>query len=98
MSAGTICDLVFTTDGTAFSPHVVTLEATREVVEREASGIMTFGTSLCASMQPLEALSRCTTCGETVSVNLPGNPVAVGQMLDVLVPLLLYAVEDVKGL
>ncbi len=97
---GTVCDLIFTTGGTGFSPRDVTPEATREVIEREASGLMTFTTSLCASMQPLAALSRCTAGirGETVIVNLPGNPAAVGQMLDILVPLLLHAVKDVKGL
>jgi len=31
-------------------------------------------------------------------VNLPGNPAGVGQVLNVLVPLLLHAIKDVKGL
>jgi len=97
---GNSCDLIFTTGGTGFSPRDVTPEATREVIEREASGLMSFATSLCANIQPLAALSRCTAGirGETVIVNLPGNPAGVGQMLDILVPILMHAVKDVKGL
>ena len=61
---------------------------------------MSFATSLCANIQPLAALSRCAAGirGETVIVNLPGNPAGVGQMLDILVPILMHAVKDVKGL
>lgn len=97
---GSSCDLIFTTGGTGFSPRDVTPEATREVIEREASGLMSFTTSLCANIQPLAALSRCAAGirGETVIVNLPGNPAGVGQMLDILVPILLHAVKDVKRL
>jgi molybdopterin adenylyltransferase len=94
------CDVIFTTGGTGFSPRDVTPEATQEVIEKEASGLMTFVTAQCARIQPLAALSRgkAGICGETIIVNLPGNPGGVGQVLDVLVPLLLYAIKDLKGL
>lgn len=97
---GPTCDIIFTTGGTGFSPRDITPEATQEVIEKEAPGLMTFVTAQCAAIQPLAALSRGTAgiCGETIIVNLPGNPAGVGQVLDVLVPLLLHAVKDVKGL
>lgn len=94
------CDVIFTTGGTGFSSRDVTPEATQEVIDRDASGLMTFVTAQCAKIQPLAALSRgiAGICGETIIVNLPGNPRGVGQVLDVLVPLLLHAIKDVKGL
>jgi Molybdopterin biosynthesis enzymes len=97
---GPVCDIVFTTGGTGFSDRDVTPEATLDVIEKEAPGLMSFVTNLCASTQPLAPLSRGTAgiCEETIVVNLPGNPGGVGQVLDILVPLLLYAVRDVKGL
>ena len=97
---GPTCDVIFTTGGTGFSPRDITPEATREIIEKEASGLMTFVTAQCAVIQPLAALSRGVAgiCGETLIVNLPGNPAGVGQVLDILVPLLLHAVKDIKGL
>lgn len=97
---GPVCDIIFTTGGTGFSSRDVTPEATLDVIEKEAHGLMSFVLSKCADTQPLAALSRGTAgiCKETVIVNLPGNPAGVGQVLDILMPLLLYAVKDVKGL
>jgi len=92
------CDIIFTTGGTGFSPRDITPEATQEVIDKEASGLMTFVTAQCASIQPLAALSRGTAgiCDKTIIANLPGNPNGVGQVLDVLVPLLVHAVKDLK--
>jgi gephyrin len=95
---GTQMDIIFTTGGTGFSSRDVTPEATQEVLERECNGLMTFVLSECASLQPLAALSRGTAgiCDMTLIVNLPGNPNGVGQCMDVLMPLLLHAVKDLK--
>ncbi len=95
---GSGMDIIFTTGGTGFSPRDVTPEATLQVIERECSGLMSFVAAECASIQPLAALSRGTAgiCGRTIIANLPGNPNGVGQCLDILVPLLLHAVKDLK--
>jgi gephyrin len=97
---GPTCDIIFTTGGTGFSARDITPEATNEVIEKDASGLMTFATAQCSAIQPLAALSRGVAgiCGGTLIVNLPGNPAGVGQVLDILVPLLLHAIKDIKGL
>ena len=95
-----VCDVIFTTGGTGFSSRDVTPEATKLVIERECKGLMTFVLSECSKVQPLAALSRGTAgvTGKTIIVNLPGNPDAVSEILNILFPLLLHAVKDLQQL
>ena len=95
----TSCDLIFTTGGTGFSPRDVTPEATRSVLDRESHGLMAYVSSECSEGQPLAALSRGTAGmrGNTLIVNLPGSPAGVRQTMNVLFPLLLHAVNDIKS-
>ena len=94
----TSCDLIFTTGGTGFSPRDVTPEATRSVLDRESHGLMAYVSSECSEGQPLAALSRGTAGmrGNVLIVNLPGSPAGVRQTMNVLFPLLLHAVSDIK--
>jgi len=93
------CDLIFTTGGTGFSPRDVTPEATVAILDRECRGLMSFCSAECSALQPLAALSRgCAgVCGQTIVVNLPGNPSAIGQIVDILFPLLIHAVKDLQA-
>jgi len=93
------CDVIFTTGGTGFSPRDVTPEATLAILDRECRGLMPFCFAECSLVQPLAALSRGSAgvCGQTIVANLPGNPVAIAQVIDILFPLLLHAVKDLKG-
>lgn len=92
-------DLVLTTGGTGFAPRDVTPEATRQAVDRECPGLMAFVTNECTSQQPLASLSRGTAGirGKCLVANLPGNPKGVGEIVPVLLPLALHAIQDLKA-
>jgi molybdopterin adenylyltransferase len=91
-------DLIFTTGGTGFGPRDVTPEATREILDRECPGLMTFVTTECSQQQPLASLSRGTAgvAGHSLIVNLPGNPKGVGEIMPILLPVILHAVHDLQ--
>lgn len=90
------CDLIFTTGGTGFSTRDVTPEATLGVLERECQGLMSYASIVLTAKQPLATLSRAAagTRGNTLIVNLPGNPLGATQVVEILLPLLLHAVKD----
>ena len=92
-------DLVLTSGGTGFAPRDVTPEATRSVLDREAPGIAEAMRAETARLQPLAWLSRAVAGqrGTTLVVNLPGNPKAVRECLDVLVPMLPHALKLSAG-
>jgi molybdenum cofactor synthesis domain-containing protein len=91
--------LILTTGGTGFSPRDVTPEATNLVVDSVCEGLLTFCTMECAKRQPLAALSRGSAGirGNSLIVNLPGNPKGVQEIIPVLLPLALHAVADLCG-
>lgn len=87
------CNLILTTGGTGLAPRDVTPEATSEVVERPAPGIVELLLRSALAVEPLAALSRATAGvrGGTLIVNLPGRPKAVRENLATLMPLLPHA-------
>jgi molybdenum cofactor synthesis domain-containing protein len=91
--------LVLTSGGTGLAPRDVTPEATRAVIDREAPGIAEAMRAQTARIQPLAWLSRAVagTRGSTLVVNLPGNPKAVRECLDVLAPMLPHALKLSSG-
>lgn len=92
-------DLVITSGGTGLSPRDVTPEATRAVIDREAPGFAEAMRVETAKIQPLAYLSRAVAgqLGTTLVINLPGNPKAVRQCLDVLLPMLPHAIKTSAG-
>ncbi len=92
-------DLVISTGGTGLAPRDVTPEATRSVLDREAPGLAEAMRSQTAQIQPLAWVSRAVAGqrGRTLIVNLPGNPKAVRECLDVLLPLLPHALAQSAG-
>jgi molybdopterin adenylyltransferase len=92
-------DLVLTSGGTGLAPRDVTPEATRAVIDREAPGIAEAMRAQTAQFQRLAWLSRAVagTRGRSLVINLPGNPKAVRECLDVLTPMLPHALKLASG-
>src|SRR5712692_7697039 len=92
-------DLILTTGGTGFAPRDVTPEATRAVIEREASALV--HAMIAASLQktPHAMLTRMVAGirGQTLIVNLPGSPKAARENLETILPALPHAMELLKG-
>ena len=88
-------ELILTSGGTGFAPRDVTPEATRAVIERDAPGIAEALRAESLKVTRHAMLSRAVAGlrGSTLIVNLPGNPKAVAENLDVLLPVLPHALD-----
>ncbi len=88
LCGGNACDLILTTGGTGPGKRDVTPEATRAVLERELPGFGEIMRVTTFPIAPTSILSRSTagTRGNTLIVNLPGNPKAIGECLPLLIP------------
>lgn len=92
-------DLILTTGGTGFAPRDVTPEATRTVLEREAPGIAEAlrAESLKVTRHAMLSRGVAGIRGRTLIINLPGNPKAIRENMDVLLPVLPHALELLTG-
>lgn len=87
--------LILTTGGTGFAPRDVTPEATKAVIERETPGIAEALRAESLKITRHAMLSRGVAGirGRTLIINLPGNPKAVKESLDILLPVLPHALD-----
>ena len=92
-------DVIITTGGTGLSPRDVTPEATLSVVDRVVPGLAETMRAESLKKTPMAMLSRAVAGarGSCLIINLPGNPKAVRECLEPVVPALPHAVETLKG-
>ncbi len=88
-------DVILTTGGTGFSPRDITPEATQMVIERPVPGLAEAMRAASLRITPHAMLSRAIAGirGRTLIVNLPGNPNAALENLQVILPILPHAVQ-----
>ena len=92
-------DLVLTTGGTGLSPRDVTPEATRSIVERDASGIQEYIRAQSFNRFPRAALSRgvAGVRASTLVINLPGSTSGVSDALAALNEIIEHAIDVLGG-
>lgn len=93
------CSLIITTGGTGITPRDITPEATREVIEKELPGFAELMRLESYKIKKTAILSRavCGVRGRSLIMNLPGNPSAIKQCLDVVYEALIEALAHLNG-
>ena len=91
-------DLLLTSGGTGFSQRDVTPEATKEVIEKEASGIVEFIRNQTGIKNQNVYLSRavCGVLSNTIILNLPGSPEGALESFKIAEDILLHAISVLK--
>jgi len=92
-------DLVLTTGGTGLGPRDVTPEATRSILDIEASGISEALRFETLKNTPMAMLSRGVSGVRSgcLIVNLPGSPKAIAECLDGVFAAIPYCVDLIGG-
>jgi molybdenum cofactor synthesis domain-containing protein len=99
LSDGRQASLVLTTGGTGFSERDITPEATIEVCDRLARGIVEAIRAYSMTITKRAMLSRAESGirGKTLIVNLPGSPKAVRESLEYILPELSHGLAILRG-
>jgi molybdenum cofactor synthesis domain-containing protein len=93
-------DVAVTTGGTGLTPGDMTPEMTRRVLDREIPGIPeALRAAGAAAGVPSAILSRglAGVANRTLIVNLPGSTGGVRDGMNVLRPVLIHAVDQIRG-
>jgi molybdenum cofactor synthesis domain-containing protein len=92
-------DVVVTSGGTGITPTDRTPDVTRAILDYEIPGIAEAVRAYSRDRVPTSALSRglAGVAGRTLVVNLPGSTGGARDGLAVLTPILVHAVEQLRG-
>jgi molybdopterin adenylyltransferase len=92
-------DVILTTGGTGFAQRDVTPEATRSVIQREASGLAEAMRAASSAKSKHAMLSRAVAGlrGPVLIINLPGSPKGAVENLEVVLPVLEHAISLLRG-
>jgi molybdenum cofactor synthesis domain-containing protein len=93
-------DVAVTTGGTGLTPNDLTPEMTRRVLDREIPGIAeALRAGGAAAGVPSAILSRglAGVASSTLIVNLPGSSGGVRDGMNVLRPVLVHAIDQIRG-
>jgi molybdopterin adenylyltransferase len=92
-------DVVVTTGGTGLGPRDVTPQATSAVIDFEVPGIGEAMRRAGAASTPMAALSRSMAGvrGQTLIINVPGNPRGAAESLEAVMPTLAHAIRLLHG-
>lgn len=93
------CALVVTTGGTGPAPRDVTPEATAAVCDKLLPGFGELMRQVSLTKVPTAILSRQTAGvrGQSLIINLPGQPRAIRECLDAVFPAIPYCVDLIGG-
>lgn len=98
-SAAERARLIVTTGGTGFGLRDVTPEATMEVIDREAPGLIHVMLAAGLAKTPMAALSRARagSVGGTLVLNVPGSPKGAVESLEAVIDLIPHALQLLAG-
>jgi molybdopterin adenylyltransferase len=93
------CCLVVTTGGTGPAKRDITPEATTAVAEKMMPGFGELMRQVSLQFVPTAILSRQTAAirGQSLIVNLPGQPKAIAECLDAVFPAIPYCIDLIEG-
>jgi molybdopterin adenylyltransferase len=93
------CCLILTTGGTGPAPRDVTPEATEAVLDRIIPGFGELMRRISHAIIPTAILSRqlAGTRGSSLIINLPGNPKAIAECLDAVMPAVPDCIDLING-
>jgi molybdopterin adenylyltransferase len=94
------CPLIITTGGTGPAARDVTPEATRAVIEKELPGFGELMRMRSYEKVPTAILSRALAGirGQSLIVNLPGRPRAIGECLPLVGPAIAEAIDHLTDM
>lgn len=93
------CCLTITTGGTGPAKRDITPDVTEDVCEKMMPGFGELMRQVSLTKVPTAILSRqvAGVRGQTLIVNLPGQPKAIGECLDAVFPAIPYCIDLLEG-